>query len=78
MNIIEELRIPANELYQRTGKKPRHVFVPRWRKQELMDKVHSLFPVMYPCVIPPLVTCDFELAGLNGHWWDRDYIEYRT
>jgi hypothetical protein len=74
VNFIDELRHGGDPLYRETGRRPTHVYVPRWRQSELIAAVADL-PFTY-CTQPIDCDCHFVVAGLKGHWWDRDYIEY--
>jgi hypothetical protein len=80
MNLIHELRHGRELHYQAIGRPPTAVFVPVWRSHELQEAAHE----MGPCVAMMLCKqcdstpeCDFEIIGLKGFWWNRDYIEYR-
>lgn len=76
MNFVYELQRGAELLYREVGRHPKQVFVPVWRFRELHDAIDELFPKC-PFYPGPPSGCDFIVSCLRGHWWTRDYIEYR-
>lgn len=62
-----------HEYMDATGNLPQIIMIPRWRYHEMHQELcnHAEFVDLAGHV----GIADFELFGMIGLWWDRDYIQ---